>query len=414
MKYGLIGERLGHSFSAEIHARLGGYAYELKELNKDALGSFMTAREFDGINVTIPYKQDVIPYLDHVEDAALAIGAVNTVVNRDGSLYGYNTDYDGLRALILYHGFVLQDKTVLVLGSGGTSKTAVAVAKGLGCRQVVRVSRTARDGCISYDDAVAQYAHAQVLINTTPCGMYPQNGVSAVDLDKFPALQAVVDVVFNPLRTKLICEAVARSIPAAGGLYMLIAQAAYAAEKFTGKTVDETAIRSLYKEMVSQKENVVLIGMPASGKSTVGRRLAEQLECTFVDTDAQIVEQEGPISAIFAQQGETAFRECEAAVIRQVASRQGCVIATGGGAVLRPENVQALKENGKLVFLDRSLELLVATADRPLSSDKEALARRYRERYATYCAVCDIRVPADGSVEDVTDRCKEVLGYGKA
>lgn len=408
MKYGLIGEKLSHSFSAQIHNRLFDYEYELKELSAAELEPFLTKRDFYAINVTIPYKESVIPYLDVVDDNALRIGAVNTIVNRDGRLYGYNTDFLGLKALIERNGMVVRDKKVLVLGSGGTSKTAMAVVLSMGCREVYRVSRTERDGCITYEQALRDHNDTEVLINTTPCGMYPNAGASAVAIDDYPCLEAVVDVVYNPLRTKLVCDALARGIPAIGGLYMLVAQAAFAAERFVGCSVEAHRIDEIYNALLREKENIVLIGMPASGKTTVGHRLAEDLKRAFMDTDAQIVSDIGcSIPEMFRERGEVAFRDAESRVVRSIASVQGAVIATGGGAILRPDNVQALKENGRLYFLDRSTERLIATADRPLSSNREDLEKRFAERYSIYTAVCDRQIEADGTVETVANLIRE-------
>jgi len=410
MKYGLIGEKLGHSFSQEIHQQLFDYTYELTELAPNELKNFILGREFLGVNVTIPYKEAVIPLLDEVDKTAQRIGAVNTVVQRNGKLYGYNTDYLGLRALISDTGISLVGKTVLILGSGGTSKTALAVSEDLGCRKAIRVSRSEKDGCITYLQAKERYDAAEIIINTTPCGMFPHIGESAVCVSDFPALQGVIDVVYNPLRTKLVCDALEHGIPAVGGLYMLVAQAAYAAQLFTGTPVDEEKVHAIFQKMLNQKQNIVLIGMPGSGKTTIGKALSECLGCTFVDTDAMIVEQEGrPISEIFSTNGESYFRDVESDVIRQVAARQHTVIATGGGAVLRRQNIELLRENGCIVFLDRSLECLIATEDRPLSSNAEALKQRYHERYALYCHSCNFHVPADGSVIDVIQQIREGL-----
>lgn len=415
MTYGLIGERLGHSFSKRIHTALFDYDYELKEIPREELHAFMTARAFCAINVTIPYKQAVIPYLDEVSDVARCIGAVNTIVNRDGKLYGDNTDFGGMLALFEKAGIVLADKNVLILGSGGTSKTALAVAQHGGCARVYRVSRTGEDGCITYEQARA-YADTHVIINTTPCGMYPHIGESAIDIASFPRLEGVLDAVYNPLRSKLVCDARESGITAVGGLYMLIAQAVLAAERFVGETVPREAMDELYTSLLRETQNVVLIGMPGSGKTTVGHLLADRLGLAFVDTDDEIVKREGcSIPEIFKAVGETGFRDIEEAVIREVATRQGAVIATGGGAILRKQNVDLLKENGRVYFLDRPLEELIATKDRPLSSDREALAQRYRERYDSYCARCDCHVTQTTTPEAaatyIEEECiREIVG----
>lgn len=416
MKYGCIGERLGHSFSKEIHNRLFPYEYELKEIPKDELCDFMTARDFCAINVTIPYKEAVIPFLDEISDIARQIGAVNTIVNRNGKLYGDNTDYAGMCALLAHAGITITDKKVLVLGSGGTSKTALAVARSLGCREVYRVSRTEKDGCITYETAYAHHTDAQVILNTTPCGMYPHIGQSAIDLSAFERLEGVADAVYNPLCSQLIVDAKARGIDAQGGLYMLVAQAVFAAEKFTDQTVDKAVIDRVYSELVAKKQNVVLIGMPSSGKTTVGKIISEQCSMPFVDSDEWLVQREGQaITDIFKAVGESGFRDKESAAIKEIAMQQGVVIATGGGAILRRENVDLLKGNGRVYFLDRPLEDLTATADRPLSADRDALAMRYRERYPLYCAACDRRIvspatPEQAVKEILEDRHNEITG----
>ncbi|MBR5524368.1 MAG: shikimate dehydrogenase [Clostridia bacterium] len=410
MKYGLIGERLTHSFSADIHRQLFNYDYELKEIQPDRLESFITGRTFAGINVTIPYKEAVIPYLDVVDDVAQRIGAVNTVVNRNGRLFGYNTDYVGLTELIKRAGFDLTDSTVLILGSGGTSKTAYAVANDLGCGQAVRLSRNGTEGCITYAQAKITYKEADFIINTTPCGMYPNIGVSAIDLADYPYLRGVIDVVYNPLRSRLVCDARVRGIPAFGGLYMLVAQAAYAAQLFVDATVPTDKVETIYRRLAAEKQNVVLVGMPASGKSSVGKMLANMLDFDFVDTDAWIERTSGrSIPDIFSVEGETAFRDLESEAVLAAAGRQRTVIATGGGAVLRSENVQLLRENGRLFFLDRSLPFLTPTTDRPLSADAQAMAQRYHERHGIYVACCDHRIDGDGTLDTVVNLIKEVL-----
>lgn len=390
MKYGCIGEHLPHSFSKEIHARLASREYELCELTPDEVGAFLEKKDFSGINVTIPYKQTVIPYLDEIDDVARKIGAVNTIVNRNGRLYGYNTDFGGMRAMILREGIDLQGKKVLVFGTGGTSKTARAVAQSLGAAEIITVSRTAKEGAITYEDACLYHVDADVIMNTTPCGMYPNLDAYPADMDRFSNLCGVIDAVYNPLRTNLVLWAQERGIPATGGLYMLVSQAVLASSHFTGIAYGEETTEQIYREIFSSKENVVLIGMPASGKSTVGAILKETMGRRFVDSDDVIVEKSGmSISAIFEQFGEPHFRELESEVIAELSALNGCVIATGGGAVLAKSNVHALRRNGRLYFLDRPLEELIPTGDRPLASTVDAIKKRYDERYGIYTASAD-------------------------
>jgi len=397
MKYGLIGEHLPHSFSKEIHARIADYDYELCELERHALDGFMTKKNFAAINVTIPYKKDVIPYLSEIDENAARIGAVNTVVNRGGKLYGYNTDFFGMCALIERIGLDLKGKKVVILGTGGTSNTARAVCSALGARQTVTVGRSAKNGSVSYGELYRTHTDADYIINTTPCGMYPYpdgNETIAgtpVDLSAFPSLTGVADAVYNPLRTNFILDAAKIGLPAEGGLYMLVAQAVAAAEKFMNKPVDPAVTERIFREIRSSKENIVLTGMPGSGKSTVGKYLAETLNRTFIDTDEEIVKRTGrQISDIFREIGNDGFRRIEAEVIARVSSEnQGAVIATGGGAILRDDNVRALRRNGKIYFLNRPLENIVPTADRPLALDRAALEARFRERYGRYLSTCD-------------------------
>ena len=390
--YGCIGKTLTHSFSKEIHEQLADYTYQLIELSEEELPSFFAKKEFAAINVTIPYKQTVIPYLDAVSPIARRIGAVNTIVNRDGRLYGDNTDYDGMRALIRKVGLDLCGKKVLILGIGGTAKTARAVATDLGAAAVLTVSRTASEGHITYPQA-ALHTDTAVLINTTPCGMYPDTEGKPIDIACFPRLEGVIDAVYNPLRTNLVLDAQAKGIPAEGGLYMLVMQAVAAVEKFLGITIGEDTARGVFHTVRAAKENVVLTGMPGSGKSTVSQALADG--CTRIDTDAEVEARCGcTIKELITNHGEMYFRDLEAAVIRDAATQTGCVIATGGGAILRAENVRHLKRNGRLFFLDAPLNRLQATVDRPLSDTDEKLAALYARRMDLYRATADVTVPA--------------------
>ncbi len=409
MKYGLIGEKLGHSFSKEIHNKLFSYSYELKEIPQDKLDLFLKQKDFKAINVTIPYKEQVIPYLDYISDVAKEIGAVNTVVNKDGVLYGYNTDFLGLKALIEKNGISLSGKKILILGSGGTSKTALAVAKILNAGEIYRVSRKSADGLITYEDAKKYHTDAQIIINTTPCGMYPDIDASALDILGFEKLEGVIDVIYNPLRSKLVCDALNRGVTAVGGLYMLVSQAVYAAEKFIEKSVETQKVDLIFKDLLESKQNIVLIGMPGCGKTTVGKILAEKLGFDFLDTDDLIVQKHGAITDIFENQGEKVFRDYESAVIKEVSVLQGKVISTGGGAILRQENVDLLKQNGEIYFLDRPLSDIAATSDRPLSSNRADLEKRFNERYDKYCVCADKRILVKGTAEDVANTILEEI-----
>ncbi len=404
MKYGLLGEKLGHSYSKVIHERLG-YEYELKEVEKNALPAFMTERDFTAINVTIPYKESVIPYLYHIDDEAKKIGAVNTLLNRDGRLYGYNTDFYGLSLLIKKIGVDLKGKKVVILGTGGTSKTAAAVSESLGAKSVIRVSRSGKEGALTYEALYEHHTDADFLINTTPAGMFPNIFGIPADISKIPGLCGVADAIYNPLRTPLILAAKEKNIPAEGGLYMLVGQAVRASEIFLDKSYpDGTALR-IYEDLRREKENVVLIGMPASGKSTVGKLLSERLGREFIDTDELIVKRAGmEITEIFKSFGEKHFRDLESEVIREVSAKNSVVIATGGGAVLSPENVSALRLGGRLFFIDRPLEKLIPTDSRPLSSDRAAIEKRYAERYDIYCTSADVRVDADCEAVEVAEK----------
>lgn len=399
--YGCIGEHLPHSFSREIHGEIGSYAYELKELTPEELPGFMTSRGFMGINVTIPYKQAVIPFLDEIDETARAIGAVNTVVNRDGKLYGYNTDLYGLTRLIRRIGLDLSGKKVLVLGTGGTSRTASYAAEKLGARVVYRVSRTSREGSLSYEDVLQDHTDAQIILNTTPCGMFPRPAEQPLSLEFFTRLEGVADAIYNPLRSRLVLDARSRGIPAEGGLYMLVAQAVRASELFLNMSYPDDLTDQIYDRILRRKENLVLIGMPGSGKSAVGKILTETTGKPLADTDQLIVEKAGKsIPEIFREDGEPAFRDLESEIIRELSLQGGQVISTGGGAVLRPENVTLLRQNGRLFWLDRAPDSLVPTDDRPLADTAAKMKQLYQEREPVYRASADMIIPVFGTPED--------------
>ena len=404
MKYGLIGEHLKHSYSCEIHAQIADYEYELHEIPPSGLGEFLKKREFNAINVTIPYKQDVIPYLDEISDTAKRIGAVNTIVNRNGRLYGDNTDFAGMLALAKHIGVDMKGRKVLILGTGGASKTGHALAEYMGAQSVFYVSRSGKDGSISYEQAVTEHSDAQIIINATPVGMFPKQDGRPIDISAFPKLEGVIDAIYNPLRTNLILDAQERGIPAEGGLYMLSAQAVHASAVFRDIPLDESLVDKAFKSVKNDKQSIVLIGMPSSGKTTVGRILAEKCGKQLADTDEYIVRKIGmPISDFFAKHGEAEFRKIEKETVAELSATGGRIIATGGGAVLDPENVRALKQNGVLVFLDRRPENLIATDDRPLASRRSALEKLYAERYDIYCAAAELHIDANTTPEAEAD-----------
>lgn len=312
-----------------------------------------------------------------------------------------------MRALILKNGIELKDKKVAILGSGGTSATAYVVSESLEAREIYRVSRREKEGFITYDTLYKTHSDTQIIINTTPCGMFPNTEESPIDIDLLTSLEGVVDAVYNPLRTKLVVSALNKGIKATGGLYMLVAQAVFAGEIFTGTSVDDEKTQEVYKNMVRNKENIVLTGMPGSGKSTIGKLLAEKLNMNFVDSDEKIVETAGmSIPDIFRLKGEKVFRDMEEEVIKELSLLQNTVIATGGGAVLRQENVDRLRRNGRIYFIDRALEALVATADRPLSSDREMLEKRFEERYDTYLKTADRVIKCSNDAEENAEKTR--------
>ena len=404
MKYGLIGEKLGHSFSKEIHERLG-YDYELCEVAPEALDGFMKAKNFEGINVTMPYKQAVIPYLDEIDEVASEIGTVNTIINRDGKLYGYNTDYYGMERLFEHAEVDPYGKKVAVLGGGGTSKTAMAVLKSLGASEIISVSRS---GQVSYGDLYESHSDVEIIVNTTPVGMYPNIWGKPVEINRFDRLSGVIDAVYNPLNTTIVLEAKERGIPAEAGLYMLVAQAIRASELFLNARYPSYMTGVIYDGIRAEKENIVLIGMPSSGKSTVGRILAEKVGEEFIDTDELITKKINmPIKDFFALYGEEKFREVETEVIREIAGRGGLVISTGGGAVLRKENLINLRYNGNILFIDRPLNMLISTDSRPLSSDRMALENLYMTRYPIYTDACNIHIEAIGTPIEIAENILE-------
>lgn len=393
-KYGLIGKTLKHSYSKVIHNSFG-YEYELCEILPEQLEDFVKSRVLDGYNVTIPYKQEIIKYLDEIDDSAKIIGAVNTVINRNGKLVGFNTDFYGMFYSIKRYDITLKDKVVMILGSGGTSQTAKAVAERCGAKEIIIVSRK---GEINYDNCYKQGAN--VIINTTPVGMYPNSDGVPVDLTRFSNLEGVFDVVYNPLTTKLVVKAKELGLKCANGLDMLVAQAKYAMELFFDKIQSDDIIETTAKQLKKQMLNIVLIGMPGSGKSTIGRKLAGVLGREFIDTD-ELVEKNAnkTIPKIFESQGENIFREHEKQAVKQACSNNGKIIATGGGVVINIENLFELKKNGRVYWVNRSIEKL-ETNGRPLSKDLPSLQKLYDQRKDKYELFADVKIDNDGDIEN--------------
>lgn len=399
MKCGLLGRHLGHSYSPQIHAMLGSYSYVLFEKEPEQIEDFLKNGDWTGINVTVPYKKAVIPYLDELTPIAKELGAVNTIVRRDGKLIGHNTDYFGFQMLVDTLPIPLELQKALILGSGGASNTAVAVLQDLGA-QVVVISRTGEN---NYQN-LHLHQDARLIVNTTPVGMYPDTGVSPVDLNLFPCLRSVLDMVYNPARTQFLLDAEAadRGIHYRNGLLMLVAQAKEAAEWFTGDCISDDVIEPIMEKLEAQMQNIILIGMPGCGKSTIGKLLSEKTGRIFVDADEQIVRIAGKsIPEIFADDGEEAFRAWETKALAELGKQSGLIIATGGGCVTRARNYNLLHQNGTLFWIRRKLEYLPAEG-RPLSEQTD-LREMYRIREPLYDSWKDRFIDNFGTPEDAAN-----------
>ena len=400
MNCGLLGWKLSHSYSPAIHAQFGGYEYGLFEKEPEELESFLRQGNWDGLNVTIPYKQAVIPYLDELTPIAAKLGAVNTILRRNGQLIGHNTDFCGFRAMVERSHLSPAGKKCLVLGSGGASKVAVAVMAELGA-EVVVISRSGEN----HYQNLHRHKDAAIIVNTTPVGMYPDTGVSPVDLELFPRLEGVLDVIYNPARTQILMDAERRGIVAMNGLWMLITQAKEASSLIAGVPISEAKAEDVYRILRRRMENIVLIGMPGCGKSTVGRMIAKALGKTFVDTDAEIEKiAKKSIPRIFAEDGEALFRTLETKVLAEFGKQSGLVIATGGGCVTQAHNHGMLHQHGRIFWLQRDLDKL-ATEGRPLSVDLEGL---YRVRQKQYESFADCIIDNNGAAQETA---ASILAY---
>ena len=405
LKCGLLGEKLGHSYSPQIHSMLADYEYKLFEKSPEELEDFLKSGEFDGLNVTIPYKKSVMPYCAELSPTAAQIGSVNTIVRRsDGSLYGDNTDAFGFENLIVHNGIEVKGKKALVLGTGGASVTAQAVLKNLGASEVVVISRKGED---NYEN-IAKHADAEIIANTTPVGMYPNNGKAAVDLTQFPKLSGVLDVVYNPARTALLLQAEKLCIPCAGGLYMLVSQAKRSCELFTGKSIPDSEIDRIERVLSHQMQNIVIIGMPGSGKTAVSTMLAERLGRKIFDTDTIVSEKAGvTIPEIFAAQGEAGFRKLETEATAEVGKLSGNIISTGGGVVTVADNYELLHQNGVIVWIERDTNKL-ARDGRPISLSSD-LNELYAARLPLYEHFADIKADNNGDINDTVNAIMEII-----
>lgn len=421
MKYGLIGEHLGHSFSKQIQTRIAeienvkDYDYQLVELDKEEFKEFMEKKDFKGINVTIPYKKDVIPYLDEMDESAKAIGAVNTIINVDGKLKGYNTDFGGFLYMVKAHDVHMEGKKVLIIGNGGACAAVKAVCKHENAKDIVIVSRSANRGAISYDEMYTSHLDADIVVNTSPVGMFPNIVNAPIDVSWFHKLECVLDVVYNPILTRLCFEAQEADIKRVIGLEMLIAQAKYTFEIFENMSFDDSIIDEIKKEMLKDRCNIVLIGMPSAGKTTIGKMLEEKLGKEFFDLDDMIIAKAGKsIPEIFQESGETGFRAIETEVAIEASKMNNKIIATGGGVVKHKVNMDFLRLNGITIFIDRDIDKLISSdPNRPLSSSKQALQQMYKERYplyqkyATYVAVNNANI--DETVDDIVNAYHSIL-----
>lgn len=400
MRCGLLGRTLGHSYSPQIHASLGDYSYELFEKEPEELESFLIGGDFSALNVTIPYKQTVIPYLDELSPLAAKLGSVNTIVRKDGKLIGHNTDHFGFLSTLMRSGLDPNGKKCLVIGTGGVSKPVIAVLTQMGAT-VVPISHRENS-----PETLALHRDASIIVNCTPVGMYPNVDESAIDLSGFSELEGVFDMIFNPARTELMLQAERRGLTAMGGLWMLVAQAKEASEWFQDTSIDDSKIEEIYTSLRAQMENIVLIGMPGCGKTTIGKLLSQRSGRRLIDADEQIVRLAGkPIPCIFAEDGEDAFRAYETSVLSELGKQSGLIIATGGGCVTRAENYDLLHRNGRIFWLLRDLSKL-PTDGRPLSQSTRLLDM-YTERAPLYTHFADFRIDNDGDPEETIARILE-------
>ena len=415
MRYGLIGEKLGHSFSKDIHERIADYTFDLIPLSKEEFKTFMEKKEFTALNVTIPYKKDVIPYLDEMDEHAKAIGAVNTIVNRDGKLKGYNTDFTGFLYMVKKHNVHMEGKKVLIIGNGGASAAIQAVVQHESAGSMVIVDVVPGNGAISYDEMFSSHLDAEIIINTSPIGMYPRIGNAPIDISMFHKCEAVLDVIYNPILTRLCFEAQEMDIKRVNGLEMLISQAKQSVEFFLDKSIDDQIIDDIYQDMLRERCNIVLIGMPSAGKTTIGKMLENRMQKEFIDLDDIIIEKAGKsIPEIFEESGEAGFRAIETEAAIEVSKLNNKIIATGGGTIKHKVNMDYLRQNVITIFIDRDVDKLISSdPNRPLSKSTDALEKMHAERlplyqkYAAYVAVNNSDI--ESTVTEIEEAYRSIL-----
>ncbi len=400
MKYGLIGKSLKHSFSKVVHSYLDSKDYELVSINEDELDSFLKRRDFLGINVTIPYKTSVIQYLDYVSPEVKEIGACNTIVNKNGKLYGYNSDYLGLEELIHHYNYQIENKVCAILGTGGTKNTAYYLLNKLHAKKIYVVSRSPKEGEISYEKLNSIKNDIQIIINTTPVGMYPQNDGKIISIKGYNHLEGIIDVIYNPLNTNLVLEGKSYNINSHGGLYMLVGQALKASELFLDKKYNKNLLDKIYQDVLRKKENIVIIGMPMSGKTRIGNILSSHIKKEFIDMDTEIERRENrSITSIFDTDGESYFRDVEARLSKELGTSFNKVISTGGGTILKEENMRYLKQNGLVILLTRDFDKLIYSSSRPLTKTREEYLLLEGKRKHLYNKYNDIHI--DNSIDDI-------------
>ncbi len=410
MKYGLIGEKLSYSYSKRVHELIGNYSYELKEIKKDNFEDFILKKDYKAINITIPYKEAVCKYVDCFDDSSKDIKCVNLLVNNDSKLIGYNTDYYGLLATIKRNNIDLNNKKILILGTGGTSKTAFKIAKELNAKQIVFVSRYKKEYAITYDIALKECNDFDVIINTTPVGMLNYSDELPLNISKFNNLEAVIDVIYNPINTLLILEAKKRNIKVAGGLYMLVYQAYYAYCLLSNNELDENKIEHIYQLIKKENQNIILIGMPCSGKSTISKKISKLLKINYIDSDEEIVKKINmSIKDFINRFGENKFREIEEEVIKSISKKRGNIVSTGGGVILNKNNINRLKENGIIIFIDRDVLKLEINEERPLSNTKEKMYELYKKRKKMYENYSDYIIKNNNDLDETINEVLEVI-----